>query len=195
MNMPAIKSAIENATGIAVPDRLRISAWVDTYRPAIPEKTLPDVCKTIAKGLFTAVDTSTFEEALETGDTLAIQDELLRTGYENYKKLSKFDGMLMMDVGSRTAQYFQTYDDMIGSINVNSGYLYGPEGEAMPKVSLRANLGDVNSDSGLSPTVGRDKRTDTEAEFRKKAADIALGREKPEQPKEPTSGNVGRKKR
>ena len=101
----------------------------------------------------------------------------------------------MMDVGSRTAQYFQTYDDMIGSINVNSGYLYGPEGEAMPKVSLRANLGDVNSDSGLSPTVGRDKRTDTEAEFRKKAADIALGREKPEQPKEPTSGNVGRKKR
>ena len=77
MNMPAIKSAIENATGIAVPDRLRISAWVDTYRPAIPEKTLPDVCKTIAKGLFTAVDTSTFEEALETGDTLAIQDELL----------------------------------------------------------------------------------------------------------------------
>ena len=199
MNMPAIKSAIENATGMAVPARLGISAWVDTYRPAIPEKTLPEVCKTMAKGLFTAVDTSAFEEALETGDVNEIQDELLRTGYENYKKLSKFDGMLMMDVGSRTAQYFQTYDDMIGSINVNSGYLYGPEGESMPKVSLRANMGDVNASSGLAPNLGREKRTDTEAEFRRKAAALALGRDVTKnavKSKEPSSmGGVGREKR
>ena len=199
MNMPAIKAAIENATGMEVPARLGIPAWVNTYRPAIPEKTLPEVCKTIAKGLFTAVDTSAFEEVLATGDARAIQTEMLRTGYENYKKLSKFDGMLMMDVNSRTAQYFQTYDDMLGSINISSTYLYSPEGEAMPKVSLRANLGDVNSDSGLAPSVGRDKRTDTEAEFRKKAAALVLGRDVTKntaKTKEPSSmGGVGREKR
>ena len=45
------------------------------------------------------------------------------------------------------------------------------------------------------PSVGRDKRTDTAPEFTKKAADIALGRNKPKSKKLSSMGNIGREKR
>ena len=198
MNMPAIKDAINSATGIEVPARLGIPAWVTTFRPAIPEKILPKVCKIIAKGVFSAVDTSSFEKALETGDVKDIQDEMLRTGFDNYKKLSGFDGILMMDVSSRTAQYFQTYDDMRGSIKIDSAYLYGPEGEVMPKVSLRAQASEPDSaePTDLEPRTKRSSVPSSQ-DFEKTAADIALGKNRDAAlDKTPSGmGNVGRKKR
>ena len=198
MNMSAIKDAINSATGIEVPARLGIPAWVTTFRPAIPEKVLPKVCKIIAKGVFSAVDTSSFEKALETGDVKEIQDEMLRTGFDNYKKLSGFDGILMMDVSSRTAQYFQTYDDMRGSIKIDSAYLYGPEGEVMPKVSLRAQAGEPDSAENTN-SEPRTKRSSVPSsqDFEKKAADIALGKNRDSAlDKTPSGmGNVGRTKR
>lgn len=136
MNMPAIKHAIEGQSGSSIPDRLSISDWIYIYRPKIPTTNLPDVCKTIATGLFTATDTNAFETALVTGDKETILDELLRAGYNNYKTLSKFDGILMIDVPKEKAQYFTTYEEMKGKIKVECAYLYAPESEAMPKVSL-----------------------------------------------------------
>lgn len=197
MNMPAIKDAITTSTGMEVPDRLGLNMWVDTYRPAINEKTLPKVCKIIGKGLFTAVDTSAFEKALATGDAKQIQDELLRTGFENYKKLSGFDGMLMMDVATKTAQYFNSYDDMADSIRVSSPYLYGPEGEAMPKVSLKVSDSSKGSDS-KDNTSKKDKDTTdkpkSEKDFTDKASQIATGKTSKKEAT-PKVGDVGRAKR
>lgn len=196
MNMPAIKEAIETATGMEVPARLGIPVWVSTFRPAIPKNVLPKVCKIIGKGLFSVANTAAFEKVLETGDVKEIQDEMLRTGYENYKELSGFDGMLMMDVGSRMAQYFHTYDDMIGSIKVDSAYLYGPEGESMPKVSLRATSPGAEAPS-KADSAPRAKRSEAPSnqEFAKKAADIALGRTPTSIGAPATDSGVGRKKR
>lgn len=194
MNMAAIKEAIATTTGMEVPDRLGLNAWVNTFRPAINKRSLPKVCKIIAKGLFTAVETSTFEQALATGDAKEIQDEMLRTGFDNYKKLSGFDGMLMMDVGSRTAQYFDTYDDMIGSIKVDSAYLYGPEGEAMPKVALRVS---DSQDTGTKSATKKEKEPAAEPvskkDFTKQAAKVASGSSR--KAAAPAVGDVGRAKR
>lgn len=200
MNLPAIREAIEKASGIEVPARLGIPAWVNTYRPAISPQDLPKVCQIIAKGLFTAADTGKFQQALESENAVDILDEMLKTGYENYKNLSGFDGMLMMDVGSKTAQYFNDYDDMRGSIKIESAYLFGPEGETMPKVSLRANIRkpeDSKDKEEKKPEQGmRGKRAAPTKDFEKVAADIALGREKPKLTKPiGNMGDVGRKRR
>ena len=42
----------------------------------------------------------------------------------------------MMDVGSESSQYFPTFESMAGRIKSDVPYLYGPEGEALPKVRL-----------------------------------------------------------
>jgi hypothetical protein len=197
MNMPAIKDAIATSTSMEVPDRLGLNAWVNTFRPAINKRTLPKVCKIIGKGLFTAVETSAFEETLATGDAKQIQDEMLQTGFENYKKLSGFDGMLMMDVGSKTAQYFNSYDDMAGSIKVDSAYLYGPEGEAMPKVSLRVSDSSKTADSKGKTSKEQKNTTDkpvSNKDFTDKAAQIATGKSS-KKSTAPEVGDVGRAKR
>lgn len=198
MDLPSIKKTIEAASGLPVPARLGISAWVNNFRPAIDPGQLPQVCDTIAKGLFTAADTTRLERALASENAVDILDEMLRTGYENYKNLSGFDGMLMMDVGSKTAQYFKDYDDMQGSIKIESAYLFGPEGETMPKISLRANIKDTDIEpKEKKPEQGtRAKRTAPSVDFEKKAADIALGKDKPKIKKSVNSmGDVGRKLR
>lgn len=137
MNLSAIKDAIERSTNLTVPARLGIPNWVNTFRPAIQTSELNNICSVIGRGLFSAVDTTAFERTLMIGTVDAIIDEMLRTGYENYKTLSGFDGMLMIDMKSQTAQYFSSYNEMRGNIKIDSAYLYGPESETMPKVSLK----------------------------------------------------------
>lgn len=187
MNMSAIKNAITKASGEEIPDRLGLNAWVNTFRPKINKKDLPKVCKIIGTSLFTTVDTSSFEKALETGDAKQIQDEMLRVGFNNYKNLSEFDGMLMMDVGSRTAQYFNSYDEMIGSIKVDSAYLYAPENETMPKVSLKissANTTSDNANTRKAPTKQDDVVKNTQVSTRTRPKST-----------KPEVGDVGRAKR
>ena len=121
--------------------RSNVNAWVNTYRPAIKDKkTLDTVAKTIANSLFNATNTSDYQKALKTGSAADIIDEHLRTGFDNYKNLSKFEGILLMDLPTDTLQYFTDYDDMAGKIKHDSVYLYGPEGEVMPKVTLTTGM-------------------------------------------------------
>lgn len=140
MNMPAIKAEIEAATGQELDaKRLGVEAWVNNIRPLIRDPNqLKRVAKTIAKSNFNFTETIGLENALVTGDAASIKDAWLETGFNNYKEYSGFDGMLLADVGSGlAAQYFEDYDSMRGLVKVDTIYMYGPEGESMPQVTLK----------------------------------------------------------
>ena len=140
MNLPKILEALQDATGISKwPDRINASVWCNELVIAINETNpskLDSTCSIIAKSLFTSTDTTAYANALKSGNLQTVIDEHLRTGFDNYKAVSKFDGILLMDVRTETAQYFTDYDAMQGHIKSDAVYIYAPEGEVMPKVTL-----------------------------------------------------------
>lgn len=140
MNLPRVLEALRDATGIETwPDRVNASVWcndiVTTIKETNPSK-LNSTCEIIASSIFNSTDTTAYAKALASGDLKTVIDEHLRTGFDNYKAVSNFEGILLMDVRTETAQYFIDYDSMQGHIKSDAVYIYAPEGEIMPKVTL-----------------------------------------------------------
>jgi hypothetical protein len=143
MNMQGILKAIRgamvpgpNGQIEALPDRINPEYWVSKIRPVVDPNQLPAVTKVMADGLFNAVDNSRYQQALQGGEAQDIKDAILAVGFDNYKEYSKFDGMLLLDVKTQASQYFEDYDSMVGKIKSDMPYIYGPESEGMPKVTL-----------------------------------------------------------
>lgn len=143
MNMQGILSAIQGAMVPGpdgqieqLPERINPEYWVSKIRPVIEPTKLESVTKVMADGLFNSVDNTRYQQALLGGEAADIKESILAVGFDNYKTYSKFDGMLIMDVKTESAQYFETYEEMAGKIKSDMPYLYGPESEGMPKVTL-----------------------------------------------------------
>ena len=194
MNLPAIKQAIEEASGLEIPARLSVDNWVNVYRPNIDPKALPKVAQTIADGIFNGVENGQYKEMLMKGDVSDIIDEHLRTGFNNYKKLSGFEGILLMDLPTERTQYFKDYDSMADAIKNDSVYIYAPEAEMMPKVALAGGgkaskeAGEVSSEPAVSSKpAGKNK-------FANMAAQIADEPQTMPKSNNPSQG-LGRKKR
>lgn len=138
LDLTGIRSAIANAVGryVKVGDRVGLDNWVNTMRPRINPKNLKAICKTIADATFNHVNNSEYQKALMDGDENAILRAIARVGYNNYKKYSQFEGMLIMDLPTEQVQYFKDFDDMEGQISVKTAYILAPEAEMMPQVEL-----------------------------------------------------------
>ena len=140
MNLPRVLEALQDATGIEKwPDRINASVWCNEIVPTIKETNptkLDSTCSIIASSLFNSTDSTAYASALKSGDLKTVIDEHLRTGFNNYKAVSDFEGILLMDVRTETAQYFIDYDAMQGHIKSDAVYIYAPESELMPKVTL-----------------------------------------------------------
>jgi hypothetical protein len=195
MNLPAIKEAIEEQTGYEIPARLNVERWVNEYRPLIDPKELSNVAKIIADGIFNGVSNTKYKNAIAKGSIADIVDEHLRTGYNNYKKLSGFEGVLLMDIPLKKSQYFTDYDSMKGLIKNDAVYIYGPEAEMMPKVSLIASSAgaDVGTDSPKTKKASKPSAP-SEKDFTDTAAKIATGKST-SKAKTSKATDVGRTKR
>lgn len=152
LDLPAIRKAIVDSEQAALqklsgdktveprdlPARLNISTWVNEIRPNIgQDKALLQQCtKAMANGYFNHVDNSLYQQALMNGGEYDILMALMKVGYENYKKYSGFEGILLMSTENKNAQYFKDFDQIKNRIKIDTTYLYAPEGEAMPKVEL-----------------------------------------------------------
>lgn len=207
MDMRRIRTAIENGISKSqgtpvdpalIPARVNANKWVNELRPMIKPEYLDAVVKDMAEGLFSHVDTSRYQSALKSGDAATIIDTLLDTGYENYKKYSGFEGILLMDVPTESAQYFKDYPSMRGKIKINSPYLLAPESEAMPQVSLRSENAPTRrgraqatgDEKPATPKPDLDQMTD-QPKFTGPAARAARSKRQPR-----TGANVlGREKR
>jgi hypothetical protein len=138
LDLPGIRRAIVTNVGKStkIDDRVGLDNWVNNLRPKINPKNLKEVCKTIADATFNHVNNSEYQKALMSGDENAILYAIAKTGYNNYKKYSQFEGMLIMDIPSEQVQYFVDFDAMIGNISVKTAYILAPEAEMMPQVEL-----------------------------------------------------------
>ena len=137
LDLTGIRKAMMTAAGPkGIGDRVGIDAWVNQIRPRINPKNLKAVCKTIADATFNHVNNSEYQKALMSGDESSILYAIAKVGYNNYKKYSAFEGMLIMDLPSEQAQYFKDFDDMVGQISVKTAYILAPEAEMMPQVEL-----------------------------------------------------------
>jgi hypothetical protein len=147
-DMASIKNAILdafrqiNTNPPAIPPRLNPNIWVDQIRPRLALAGKPNVLKRcvgiMAKGLFAHANTSDYESALLNGTAADISASILKTGFENYKNYSNFDGILMMNNNSESVQYFTSYESMQGLIKSDVAYIMAPDSEGMPKVDLIA---------------------------------------------------------
>lgn len=116
--------------------RMGIDQWVYKTRYGISTADLPAVTQRMADGLFAHVPNSVYQHALAGGNSDDIKHAILSVGYDNYRKYSEFDGLLMICMKSRTMQYFENYSDMQGNIHASTPYIYCVEQEAMPKIIL-----------------------------------------------------------
>lgn len=196
----ALTDAITKSTGkkpdVAMPARISVAMWVNNIRPLIDPKLLPGVTKTMADALFNHTDNKKYQKALQSGSAEEIKDAILDVGFENYKAYSGFDGILLMDVNTQTAQYFRDYDSMRGLIKSETPYVYAPESEAMPKVGLAAGSAPSPGGaaaSGLGPAVGK-KSADTDRDFEPSRSKVTARRAGPE-PKKGDQSTLGRKRR
>jgi hypothetical protein len=171
-----------------VTSRTGTPGWVDSIRPLIDKKLLQATTKAIADGLFNHTDNTEFQQALMSGSAEDIRDAILNVGYENYKAYSGFDGILMIDVNSESAQYFRDYPSMKGLVKVDTTYIYAPESEAMPKVSLKP-VGGSSTGAGkpsapskpvAAPAAVTGKRVEIKPKTKstKTTSDKGLGRER-----------------
>jgi hypothetical protein len=212
MNMAGIEQAIvdaeietlkkvykqKNPMPMGLPARLNPEYWVTKVRPQIDPKFLEDCVEHMANGLFNHVDNSQYQTALYNGSAAEIKEAILAVGFENYKAYSHFDGILMMDVGSETARYFKDYDSMAGSIKSDTPYIYAPEAEGMPKVSLMPVEG-----VSATPAKGKGKpgsvpaQDDTPAAMKNPEASMSADDIAPDAPAEPKplADRIGRRKR
>jgi hypothetical protein len=147
LNMKGIRDVLIQAcqqANITIPPRVGINFWINIIRPALQDqpKLLDHVTKVMADGLFSHVDNTKYQTALKFGDANTIKDTVLKTGYENYKKYSNFDGILLLDVRRNgTAQYFETYEDMCGHIKSSTIYLLScDEYDCMPQIVISPEL-------------------------------------------------------
>ena len=142
MNIMAIKEAIETASGgMPMPPKGRIN--VDDW-PAIRDyikqknpKALKPLCQLMADSTFNHVTNSMYANALLKGTVEEIRQAIVWTGFSNYKAYSGFDGLLIMSVPKRIVQYFTFISEMEGQIKVDTTYVMAPEGEMMPKISVK----------------------------------------------------------
>lgn len=161
IDMAGIRRAMEDAwvksknpEPLEMPDRTNFTYFIQNIRPKIDPKILPKLAKQMADGLFNHVDNTEYRNALIDGDVARCQDALLNVGFENYKAYSEFDGILLVDVPSETAQYFRSYGEMRGFAKAGQGYVYAPESEAMPQVVLIPRAG-VATPAGRSGAAAK----------------------------------------
>jgi hypothetical protein len=135
-------------------ERLGLTEWVNSIRPNIDPALLADTTKKMADGLFNHVDNSKYQQALASGNPADIKEAIMEVGFDNYKKYSGFDGLLMMNLQSEVAQYFKDYASMRGHIQVSTPYIYAPaESEAMPQVNLLDTMSGGNDAGEVAPAA------------------------------------------
>ncbi len=183
-----IKSTGRNPEG-PIPARVSPVLWVNNIRPVIDKKLLKATTKAMADGLFNHTDNSEYQQALASGSVADIREAILNVGYENYKAYSKFDGILMMDVRSESVQYFRDYSSMKGLVKVDTTYIYAPESEAMPKVSLMPVGG---SSAEVSKSAASTKSIETPSSDTEKRVKI---KPKRKSTKITTDKGIGRERR
>lgn len=133
----SIKKTLEKH-GITVGDRLTAKYWVTTLRSTLKPVAVKDIANSVVDNLFKFTNKkAALKQALASGSMEDIKREFGLLSYDNYRNISKFSHMMLMDVASQMVITFSDIDVVKDLIKTEAPNLYGPEQEAMPKVTFR----------------------------------------------------------
>lgn len=141
MSLNAIREALMDVSGFDIPQRVNVNAWLQ-IREYLKQKIglKPDqmkkLCALIAQATFNKVDNSMYAQALMNGSAQDIKQAVITVGYANYQAYSEFNGLLIMSVPRRTAQYFTSIEELLPNIKSDQPYILAPEGEMMPRIKV-----------------------------------------------------------
>ena len=141
MSLGKIREALLNASQRVIPARVNVAQWVQMREYLVQVNKLKPaqmktLCGIIAQATFNQVDSSMYAQALLSGTVDDIKRAILTVGYANYQAYSGFDGLLIMSVPKRTAQYFTSITELLPNIKSDTPYILAPESEMMPKVKV-----------------------------------------------------------
>jgi len=129
-----------NELGIEVGKGISGKMWATKVREQVPQDKLESVAEIIIKGAFAFVDLSeaqTLKSALVQGNTEQIKTAWGLLSYENYKRMSKFDSMLLLDGPKRYSLYFKDASTVADILKSGMPYVVGPEQQIHPQMAFK----------------------------------------------------------
>lgn len=140
MDQQSVKRAFEQI-GINPGRAVSSSRWADKgMRDSIPKDKLEPLVDIILKGAFAYIkpeEWTRLKTALLRGTNKDIKREWGMLSYTNYKRMSKFDSMMILDVNKRHSLYFVDINTVADVINPGVPALYGPEQEVHPQITVK----------------------------------------------------------
>ena len=142
MNQRAIEAAFKNL-GIDPGRAVSAKKWTDSVRSEAQQADtagFKDLVTTILEGAFAFLDknqTQKLRAAIETGENNQIKHEWGLASFQNYKTMSKFETMLLLDGPKRHSLYFTDAEAVSGVLKAQQPLLYGPDQEVHPQMEFR----------------------------------------------------------
>lgn len=129
-----------NELGIDVGKGISGKMWATRVRPQVPQDQLEPLVEIIIRGAFAFIDLSeaqSLKSALIQGDTEQIKQAWGLLSYENYKRMSKFDSMLLLDGPKRHSLYFRDSASVADILKSGMPYVVGPEQQIHPQMAFK----------------------------------------------------------
>lgn len=139
MNIRATEQAFSKA-GIEVGKGISGKMWADTIRPKLEPNVVAKLSRIVVNNAFSFVDDnakSALISALESGDSRQIAHEWGILSFDNYKTMSKFQTMLLLDGPKRHSLYFGDVAAVSAVIIAGQPYLVGPEQQVHPQMTFK----------------------------------------------------------
>ena len=139
MNIRATENAFKQA-GVEVGKGGSGKMWAETVRPTLEPAVIAELSKLTVDNAFSFVDDdakSALISALESGDGRQIAYDWGILSFDNYKTMSKFETMLLLDGPKRHSLYFSDVAAVSAVINAGQPYLVGPEQQIHPQMAFK----------------------------------------------------------
>lgn len=139
MDQASIKRAFEK-NGVKVSRSVSGKDWTENIRPSLEKAAIKEIANAVVDGAFSHVTKqmkTKMAKTLMTGSAEQIKHDWGVLSFANYKKMSKFDGVLILNRKNLHSLYFENANDVSAILHPQMPLLYGPEQEVHPKVGFK----------------------------------------------------------
>jgi hypothetical protein len=139
MNQRAVENEF-NKLGIQVGKGISGKMWAEKVRSQVPQSELTVISEIIIKGAFSFLgddETRKLKDLLISGNSNDIKQEWGILSFENYKRMSKFETMLLLDGPKRHSLYFDDARAVESILIAGQPYVVGPEQQVHPQMLFK----------------------------------------------------------
>jgi hypothetical protein len=135
LDIPQAKRELEQAGFVDIPARINLTAFVSMIGK-LPEQDRKKVTAATLSHIFKFYNPTDLVDAIVAGDVNRARKMYIKASYLNYKAMSKFDGMLLIDVSGGRTLYFDDVSAVIDMLKSNTVYVIAPDQEVFPQIKF-----------------------------------------------------------